>query len=36
MVDGKPFVGKDSATFKKLQDYVFKEFYDYTNAKRID
>ena len=36
MVDGKPFVGKDSATFKKLQDYVFNEFYDYTNAKRID
>lgn len=36
MVDGKPFIGKDLSTFKKLQDYVFKEFYDYTNAKRID
>ena len=35
-IDGKPFVGKDSSTFKKLQDYVFNEFYDYTNAKRID
>ncbi len=36
MVDGKLFVGKDSSTFKKLQDYVFNEFYEYTNAKRID
>ena len=35
-VDGKPFVGKDISTFKKLLDYVFNEFYDYTNAKRID
>lgn len=36
MVDGKVFEGKDFDTFKKLQNYVFNEFYEYTNSNRID
>ena len=35
-IDNKPCGGKDLNTFKKLQDYVFNEFYDYTSANRID
>lgn len=35
-INNKPCGGKDLNTFKKLQDYVFNEFYDYTNANRID
>ena len=35
-INNNPFNGKDLETFKKLQNYVFKEFYEYTNAKRID
>ena len=35
-VDGKPCGGKDYSTFIRLQNYVFDEFYEYTNANRID
>lgn len=35
-VDGVSCGGKDYNTFIQLQDYVYKEFEDYTNAKRID
>ena len=35
-VDGLSCGGKDYDTFIKLQDYVYKEFEDYTNAKRSD
>lgn len=36
MVDGNTCGGKDYDLFIKLQDYVFQEFYDYTNSKRTD
>lgn len=35
-VNNKMCGGKDFNTFKKLQDYVFDEFYEYTNNKRTD
>ena len=35
-VDGTSCGGKDYNTFIQLQDYVYKEFEDYTNAKRMD
>lgn len=35
-VNGSPCGCKDYDTFKRLQDYVFQEFYEYTNAKRTD
>lgn len=35
-INGKDFIGNDYSTFKQLQDFVFHEFYEYTNGKRID
>lgn len=35
-INGNDFKGKDYTNFKRLQDFVFNEFYDYTNKKRTD